>query len=244
MGAGSAVLGCGDTHVCAFSLDLETSILASLESLLSPDEIARANRFRLAWERARFVAGRARLRQIVGHYMNRAPESLRFDYSPTGKPSMAPSKGQEPLRFNATGSEALALVVLRMDADVGVDIERIRHLPDAPALAKRMLSADEYGEFTSIPEELQQTRFFEYWTRKEALAKALGSGLQQGFDRLSLHPWPGDKPQRIDCSRGGETVPQWVMPIAVPRKGYIAAHAAAIPFGLVRVQWWDPRTTR
>lgn len=237
------MLRSGETHVWAFNRDLEISSLASLEPLLSPDEIARAERLRPARDRARFITGRARLRQILGHYVNRAPESLRFDYSPAGKPSLAPTEGQEQLRFNASGSEALALVALRMDADVGIDIERIRHLPDAPALAKRMLSADEYSEFTSIRDELRQTRFFEYWARKEALAKSLGSGLQQGFDRLNLYPWPGDEPLRIASALGGETATHWVKPIAVPQKGYVAAHAAARPIGSVRVQWWDLRTT-
>ena len=239
--SGSTLPGDGETHLWAYGLDLEAPVLGGLESLLSRDEIARANRFRAPRDRVRFVAGRGQLRQILGDYVGRPPELLRFDYSPEGKPSLAGDTGPVQLRFNAAGSEALGVVAVRTDGEVGADIEYARPLADGPALARRLLQADEFKEFAALPEALRHARLFDYWVRKEAIAKTLGSGLREGLDRLSLHPWPSDGQHRIEGIRAGEPTTAWVVRVPVPLAGYAAALAATLPFGPVISKWWEPR---
>lgn len=219
-------------------LDLPPAALARLSGLLSSDELARADRLRRPTDRARFVAGRAQLRQLLGRRTGKDPAALRFEYSPAGKPSLAPGRGSVPLHFNASGSSGFALVALRCGAAVGVDLEAIRARPDGDALATRLLSGDERGEFLLLPETERTGRFFEYWARKEAAAKAIGTGLREGLDRLSLHPWPGNGTFRLDVAGREAPSPLWVAPLALPVPGFAAALASPRRFGTIDVQEW------
>lgn len=226
----------------ALDVELDAPRLEPLERLLSGDEIARAGRFHFEQDRARFVAGRGLLRTILGRYAALAPESLQFSYSPFGKPSLALSMGMERLRFNATGSEALALVALRLDAEVGIDVEQVRNFPDALAVAKRLMTVEEHEDFAAIPDELRDSRFLECWVRKEALVKSLGKGLRQSLDSFSLDSRSGEAAQRVAFVDNGRTVTQWVIPIAAPRKGFVAALATSERFATLKCWSWNGPT--
>jgi 4'-phosphopantetheinyl transferase len=238
--AAAAAAPC-DTTVWVVRLDLEASALSCLEAILSPDEGARAARFRRPAARARFIAGRAQLRQVLGARIGADPAAIRFDYSLLGKPSLAKDSDAMPLHFNASGSEALALVALRRGAEVGVDLECLRPTPHADSLAARLLSAAEHAEYSRLPAAERRRRFLEYWVRKEALAKSLGTGLRERFDRLSLFPWPEESVCRIDLPRDGGTMTQWVAPLSLPDAGYVGAIASSEPVDEVKVRPWPPR---
>jgi 4'-phosphopantetheinyl transferase len=224
----------------ALRLDLEPAALALLSTVLSPDEHARADRYRRPADRARFIAGRAQVRQVLGRFLDTGPAEIRFARSPTGKPTLATGEDATPLHFNVSGSEGLALIALRQGAEVGVDVEAIRAMPETDALAARMLSKDEQAQYSRLPPADRERRFFEYWVCKEALAKSLGTGLREGFDRLSLHPWPSGGTFRLDVPRDRGWVSQWVAPLSLPEPGYVGAIASSRPLGAIDVRWWDP----
>jgi 4'-phosphopantetheinyl transferase len=224
----------------AICLDLDQNAQARLAGLLSADEITRAARYRRPADRERFIAGRAQLRQILGQRLEEEAASLQFDYSTSGKPSLAAGRHSTQLHFNASGSDGLGLVALRAGADVGIDVERRRAIPDADVLAIRLFSAEEQAEFARLPPDEREHRFLDAWVRKEALAKSLGAGLRERLDRLSLHPWPADVAFRIPLSRAGRAATQWVAPIAPPDPGFAAAIASSRPFGRITVRWWSP----
>lgn len=232
----------GWTHVWALDIAADAPDLAALGALLSQDESERAGRFRFEPDRLRFVATRAMLRTILGRYANLAPDSLKFSYSAFGKPALAPSMDLDGLRFNVSGSDTLALVAVRLNAELGIDIERVRSVPNLLEVARRMLRIEECDEFTSLPEALRERRFFEYWVRKEALAKLLGKGLRQSFNSLSLRPWPGDNARRVGIDQDGGTVNHWVIPIAAPHGDFVSALASSQPIGRLRYLAWEPRT--
>lgn len=225
----------GGFHAWNFDLDLEVPALARLLPLLSVDEIVRANRFQTSRDRARYVAGRCGLRQILGHCLGLTPTSVQFTYSSFGKPALVTRDGKSSLHFNASGSGGSAIVAVHPCAAVGIDIERVRVLTDLSAIAGMLLSESEHGEFAKLAAVQQAGRIFDYWTRKEALAKALGTGLRQGLDQLSLHPWPGQIAQRVESG----TDALWVAPLTLQAEGYVAALASVIPVTEVRCERWD-----
>ena len=157
-----------------------------MEHLLSADELQRANRFRFARDRDRYVIGRAWLRRVLAAYLRQAPADLVITYGPQGKPQLA-VPAAAAITFNASGSLGRALLAVSTVRQIGVDIELVRAIKDAPALAKRHFSADESRALQSlqpdaVSAQLMSRSFLIAWTRKEAVVKALGIGLN---DQLS-----------------------------------------------------------
>lgn len=109
-------------------------------------------------------ANRAALLDILAHYLGGPPEG--FDQGPHGKLRLRGA--QAWLRFNLSHSGELTLIAVARDAEVGIDVERIRPAPEMQAIARRWLGRDDISG---------QTEFFRAWTRHEAMVKALGVGL-------------------------------------------------------------------
>ncbi|MCL5995999.1 MAG: 4'-phosphopantetheinyl transferase, partial [Chloroflexi bacterium] len=132
----------GDVHVWRADLDQPDAVLGQLESFLSVDEQARANRFHFERDRGRFVAGRGVLRAIIGTYLDVRPEQVMFRYGQRGKPALAMplaqgvSGVQGELRFNVSHSHDLALFAFARGQEIGVDLERVRPIVDAEQIAQ------------------------------------------------------------------------------------------------------------
>ena len=63
--------------------------------------------------------------------------------------------------------------------EVGIDVERQRDVKTLDGMAERCLAAEQYEQFSSLGEEAKKSAFFRFWTRKEAVIKAVGLGLSQ-----------------------------------------------------------------
>ena len=88
-GLGDERIGDGHVHVWRVDLSAADTRIPNLESALSLDERARAARVPLGENRRRFVVSRVVLRCLLSQYAEVAPEQLRFDYGPHGKPELA-----------------------------------------------------------------------------------------------------------------------------------------------------------
>jgi 4'-phosphopantetheinyl transferase len=172
-------------------------------NLLSPDEQARAARFRYEADRASFIAARSMLRRLLGGYLNQAPETLVLRYGPQGKPAI------DGLEFNLSHAAGWALVAVSADRAVGIDLEAIRPVNDLAGLTARFFNPTEHAAIEKLPPEQREAAFFRYWTGKEAYLKATGTGLgkiqtveirlapaaqlvnPQDWDLLELKPGPG-----------------------------------------------------
>ncbi|HYV05451.1 MAG TPA: hypothetical protein VFB82_12735 [Blastocatellia bacterium] len=73
-------------HLWKMRLNREESDLLALERTLTPDELARAERFSFECDRRRFTAARGQLRAILGRYLGTDPSELLFSYGARGKP--------------------------------------------------------------------------------------------------------------------------------------------------------------
>jgi 4'-phosphopantetheinyl transferase len=172
----------GAVHIWQFPLPSTTSALNALPSLLSHDERDRAARFVFEKDRARFIACRATLRQLLGRYTGTPPEAILFDYAPQGKPSLASDPSWQ---FNVSHSRDLAAIAITRDHPLGIDLELVD--PDFPVLevAPTILTPGEQLALTALPTTTQPAHFFQLWTLKESLVKALGAGLS--LDPREIH---------------------------------------------------------
>lgn len=141
---------------------------------LSPAERERAARFRAEADRRRFIAARSALRALLGARAGVPPESLQFETGAHGKPRLAGSR----LEFSASRSGALAAYAFARGRAVGIDLEAIRPLAAADAIAERTFARRERLAYRVRAARDKTQAFFRGWTRTEALAKALGGGLE------------------------------------------------------------------
>jgi 4'-phosphopantetheinyl transferase len=169
--------------VWSAAVDRRPDQLAWLDRLLAPEERARAGRFRFARDGTRFAARRAIRRWVLAGYLGTDPASLAFAAGPHGKPALA---GERELTFSDSESGGLALIAVATRARVGVDLERVRPLPGATRVMERLGTPADRAAFESLRPEDRERGFFRWWTAKEALVKALGTGLDDSLAGVDL----------------------------------------------------------
>lgn len=213
-----------EVHVWAVSLAAQPREVETLAQRLADDERRRAERFRLPHVRRRFVVARASLRALLAAYLPGADPPIELAYTALGKPFLArrPAGG---LRFNLSHSGELALVALARGVELGVDVEQVRALGDQQGLAERFFAAEEVAALAALPEPQRLAAFFRCWTRKEAVLKALGSGLSFPLDRFAVSV--ADEPAPRVLSMDGQTAPaaRWSLVHLAPEPGYVGAVA-------------------
>jgi 4'-phosphopantetheinyl transferase len=214
-----------DVHLYRVELALPPGAVRQLETLLSPDELARADRFAHARLRRRFVAGRGQLRLLLARYLHAVPEEIVFAYSPSGKPTLgtAPS-GPPPLEFNVAHSEDLALMAFTRGRRLGVDVERVREMPDLEEMARRFFAPSELAALLALPAAQQTAAFFRIWTRKEAFLKATGEGLSRPLDSFSVAP-AVDAPRLLELRDAAEGPAHWQLVHLDPAQDFCGALA-------------------
>jgi 4'-phosphopantetheinyl transferase len=165
-------LSTSSVHVWCLDLSLHARPEDSVT--LSSDERERAARFRFETDRARYVIARAGLRAVLSRYLDTSPETIRFSYSSTGKPALADPASN--ICFSVSHSHELgAIAVCRRP--VGIDVEHLRSGVEMDNLAERFFSPHDCEVLRGVPPNDRMAAFFQIWTAKEALAKAVGTGL-------------------------------------------------------------------
>jgi 4'-phosphopantetheinyl transferase len=97
---------------------------------------------------------------------------------PGGRPRIAGAKARVDISLSR-GPE-MAAAAVSTAGPVGVDVERLRPVGGACAVAGRWFPPDEAAWLAGQPAERQAAAFLGLWTQKEAIAKALGTGLRGG----------------------------------------------------------------
>ncbi|MBD8894421.1 4'-phosphopantetheinyl transferase superfamily protein [Desulfovibrio desulfuricans] len=150
----------------------------------TPQEQQEAGRYVRIEDAARHLAGRALARRLLlaAFGQNSAAELAR---SPYGKP-FCPGISAD---FSISHSGSMVWVALCRCASVGIDVERMRPLPDAAELTSQ-LHPQEQKDLLSLPPGELQAAFYRCWTRKEAVIKAVGMGLSMPLQSFSVHTGP------------------------------------------------------
>lgn len=229
----------GEVHLWAIRLDPPRARVAALRRLLTPDETARADRFHFERHRRRFTVGRGCLRELLGGYLGRAPDSLRFAYGEKGKPVLTGSApaASAGLDFNLSNSHELALAAVAVGTALGVDLEHLRPMPDALEIAERFFSPAERRILAAVPAARRDEAFFNCWTRKEAYLKAVGDGLTAPLDRFDVTLEPGEPARFLAIEGDPGAAKRWSLFHLWPAPAYLGA--LAIPArGPWRLRAW------
>jgi 4'-phosphopantetheinyl transferase len=230
----------GEIHLWVVALDAEPAVVESLARSLAAEELERAHRFRFDRHRRQYMVGRGALRALLGGYLGLSPGEVRFSYGPRGKPFLAASpataaasSAAEPpspaaaggLFFNLSNSHELALVGFLRGAEIGVDVEFLKPMPDLEQIAERFFSASERTAIRQLPEDQKREGFFNCWTRKEAYLKAVGEGLAAPLDSFDVTLIPGEPPRMLTLRGDAARAAGWCFRCFRPAPDYIGALA-------------------
>lgn len=147
------------------------------------------------------------VRKILGDALGRAPDSaigatigtvqenVRLDvrnsvprdfagkvdiaHTPNGKPYLSGHNLPRPLEFNLSHCGDVLVVALSRTAEVGVDVERVRAIPEWRRIADRVFDPATRDQLLS---EIacgadERDAFLRHWCRMEASVKATGEGV-------------------------------------------------------------------
>lgn len=168
-------------------LDLSMELDQRCLAWLSAEERQRAGRFRFRWDRHRYLAAHAALRELLGARLGISPEQVCFVKGSHGKPALA----QGNMGFGLSYAHRLALIGIGAADELGVDIEQQRIIPDASAIAGELFTASELQMLHVASNEEQASLLFLWgWTRKEACLKAAGLGFSHSPKEIETQLQP------------------------------------------------------
>jgi phosphopantetheinyl transferase len=172
-----------------------------LVTFLSPGELAKSRRFRFQKDRDSYIVTHGMLRLIVGRHLGVRPGSVELVYNHFGKPLLSP--GYPDVFFNLSHSGGVSVLAFDLNGHIGIDVEHMVPGFDFQSITHHFFTRRE-AEYINSTETLSSRRFYQLWTRKEALLKALGIGISGNLDvevlpenftsrpddpvRLTVHP--------------------------------------------------------
>ena len=216
----------GEIHVWTARCVDDASLTESRLALLDPDERVRAARLAQPRHRMRFIQFRAFARQILGMYLGEPAAEVRLTVGRNGKPLIGPGATHPALHFNISHGADCCLLAARRGCAVGIDIEQVRDMPDALAIARRFFTRSEAELLGRLDGDARRNAFFALWTHKEAAVKALGENLAENLQLLEFTLASGGHP-RSGSLAAAQTMPGglWLRRLDAPA-GYAAALAS------------------
>jgi 4'-phosphopantetheinyl transferase len=178
-----------EVHVWRSWVETSSSVLTGMENFLGDDERMRAAKFFHERDRARYVFSKGRLRQILATYLTVRPDEVAFRTTEFGKPFLATPFESSGINFNVSHSQDLVVLAIAFDRQVGVDVEFVRPIHDFESVIERCFTNFERDLIARNPDSLNS--FFQCWTRKEAVVKAIGKGLSLTLNSFDASPQGG-----------------------------------------------------
>lgn len=153
---------------------------ARLQALLSEDEHTRFAGIQHQGDRNRFLASCGVMRLVLARYLGipAAQVPITRVCSRCGRPhGRARLENSASVEMSLSHSGDRVVVAFARETPVGVDVEHIRENTPVGDLVPLTLAPPEVTALRAIDSDRQLRAFFVYWTRKEAILKAIGCGL-------------------------------------------------------------------
>jgi 4'-phosphopantetheinyl transferase len=170
-----------------------------LLSLLDSDERQRLQALRRQPDRDRFLTACGLMRLALSQYVHQPPSAITVLRTcpicsrPHGKPRL--TSGLAPIELSVSHAGDRVAVAIAWRTPIGVDVEQIRADLPVDELISQTLTPEEAKELDDLCGTGRVVCFLTYWTRKEAVVKAIGRGLAEPLRSFSVtRP---DEPPRI-----------------------------------------------
>jgi len=222
-GAAITPLACPVPHdLRLWRIDLDAAATAPTVGSLPEPLRTRASRMTRTRDGLRLLAVHDVLRALLARELGRAPPDLVLAPDPLGKPRLADGA----IRFSLSRSGRWGLFGLAHDVEIGVDIEVVRPVPAAEAIAREQFTARERETWAADGPAERDRAFLRCWTRKEAVTKALGTGVRLRLEAIDVGV--GEEIRTVEIRLGGTSAEVVVASVALPpESGAVAAVAIA-----------------
>lgn len=171
-------------------------LLDRYAALMNAEERARHQRFAFAKDRHQFLVTRGFIRTLIARYVGVPPADCVFVSNHYGRPSLQSGRTDARVEFSLSHTPHLIACAITRGREVGIDVEDLDRMAVNPDLPRHYFSPAEVAALDATPPAERPSRFFEYWTLKEAYIKARGMGLSLPLDGFSIH-LEGHRPPRI-----------------------------------------------
>ena len=215
------------SHPHVWLFDIRTPEFQALADtdFTSASERKRAARSADAGMERAVIARRSALRLLLARYVGRPPQTLKIVTAPGGKPVLVPTPDSvmKTVAFSVCHSGDLYCVAVGSEQSLGLDVERIREVSRARAIAERWFGPGEADRLSGLAGDEVMVEFMRIWTAKEALAKRHGAGLRlMRGDDVELD---------VDANAGKGRLRHFS-----PGDGYVGAIAATGPIEGVHIR--------
>ena len=172
-------IGQADSDVVGLHIDLRPHQAREAEAFawLDERERARCRRFVSPEPRRRFTLCRAALRALLCDQFNCSNEQLAFGTSYYEKPFAIVRGLPSPVSFNVSHSGKHGLIAFAHEGRLGIDLEECIPRRNLEILIETALTPTEQADIAPLAGSHRLRIFFKFWTVKEALVKAVGTGL-------------------------------------------------------------------
>ncbi|WP_175720741.1 4'-phosphopantetheinyl transferase family protein [Burkholderia anthina] len=174
-------------QVARIDFDWHVPLASPAYAALSDAERARAGRYFRHDDAVRSAGTRAALRDVLGTALGVAPNRIAIVVDASGRPSLDPAH-RTSLDFNVSHAGDHALIAWAAAVRVGVDIECCDRPTDWHALTREVCAPAEAAYLDSLPPAARADAFMRVWSAKEALLKALGTGIVGGLRAFAVVP--------------------------------------------------------
>lgn len=151
-------------------------------------EQAQGNRYLHPPARRQFTLCRAALRALLCGWLGCRNDQLSFATSRYGKPHALVTGIRASAGFNVSHGGRHGLIALAPAGRIGVDVEEYDARRDLDGIAKRVFTPSEQSDLACAVGAARVRLFYDLWTMKEALIKALGTGFHLSPSRFEIPP--------------------------------------------------------
>jgi phosphopantetheinyl transferase len=172
----------GTVPVDVFFARYEDCVSSGAFLHFNEEDRQRAGRLKNEDERNTLLMCYTLLRHILAVRIHNVPENISYVYGDDGKPGLK----ENSYYFNISHSGKAFAFAVSQEAEVGIDLEDSGKKIDFDPVVRRFFNSGE-AEYVYGSGEGAKERFYLLWTRKEALLKAVGSGITGNFSKLQVH---------------------------------------------------------
>lgn len=161
---------------CSWPEGVTETDLGTFEEVLSDDELDQVRHFRNVSNRREYALAHVLSRLQLSKELHLHPRALRFERNNGNKPILSAPLRPAELDFNISHAQGCVASALCTSGRIGVDVEGRSRDPQLDTIAGLCLSEEEYHFLKRLPIEERTSSFYLFWTVKESLLKALGTG--------------------------------------------------------------------